>query len=316
MIRPFYYSDDKLFILDQRRLPAEESWLTCEDPSQVAEAIRTLAVRGAPAIGIAAAFGMALAARNGSMQAAARELIASRPTAVNLEWAVKRIMDLGTADYSCVRDEAQKIWDEEIAANESMARLALELFQDRPSYNILTHCNAGSLATGGMGTALGVIRGLHAAGKLKMVYADETRPLLQGARITAYELHKDGIPVTLNTDNMAGWLMQQGRIDAIVTGADRIAANWDAANKIGTYSLAVMARHHGIPMYIAAPVSTCDPATPTGADIVIEEREPQEVLGFGSARTAPDVKVYNPAFDVTPHELITAIITENEIIKP
>ncbi len=323
MIKPFYFDNRALFILDQRRLPREEVWLKCEYAAQVADAIKTLAVRGAPAIGIAAAYGMVLAGSDGSakLEDAARALMASRPTAVNLEWAVRRMLakvagiEPGTV-YEVLKAEADLIWEEEIEANRVMARNAMELFPGDKEYTILTHCNAGALATGGMGTALGIIRQLHAEGRLAGVYADETRPLLQGARITAYELEKDGIPVTLITDNMAGWVMRQGRIDAVVVGADRIAANHDAANKIGTYSLAVLADYHKIPFYIAAPVSTCDPQTAEGDAIIIEERAADEVLGFSACRTAPDVGVFNPAFDVTPHALITAIITERAIIRP
>ena len=319
MIKPFEYVDGVFKILDQRELPAREVWLDCVEEYQVAEAIKTLAVRGAPAIGIAAAYGLALAAGHGRLESAAELLVAARPTAVNLAWAVKRVLS-ATADAAdlpaAVLSEAAAIWAEEIAANERMAELALELFPAGRTYNILTHCNAGALATGGIGTALGVIRALKQAGRLGRVYADETRPLLQGARLTAYELDRDGIEVVLITDNMAGWAMHQGLVDAVVVGADRIAANFDTANKIGTYSVSILAREHGLPFYVAAPQSTFDPATPDGHAIVIEERGRQEVLGFGRERTAPDVNVFNPAFDVTPSANITAFITETGLIRP
>lgn len=323
MIRPFYYKDRTFFILDQRRLPVEETWMECSRADQVADAIKTLAVRGAPAIGIAAAYGLALAAVSGgnALNEAADLLVRSRPTAVNLEWAVKRVLavanDHQSKDlYTLVVAEAEAIWEEEIRANENMARLGANLFKEGRGYSVLTHCNAGSLATGGMGTAVGVIRKLHEQGKLVQVYMDETRPLLQGARITAYEMKSHGIPATLITDNMAGWLMKLGHVDAVIVGADRIARNLDAANKIGTYSLAVLADAHKIPFYIAAPKSTFDPDTSSGEDIIIEERDEKEVLFFHGVRCAPDVSVCNPAFDVTPHELITAIITEEGIYKP
>ena len=323
MIKPFYYKDNTFFILDQRQLPGKETWIECSRADQVAHAIKTLAVRGAPAIGIAAAYGLALAAPQGrkALEEAADLLIRSRPTAVNLEWAVKRVLASLNAHekddlITLIASEARDIWDEEIRANESMALLGADLFKQGRRYSVLTHCNAGSLATGGIGTALGVIRKLHEQGKLDQVYMDETRPLLQGARITAYEMKSDDIPATLITDNMAGWLMKLGRIDAVIVGADRIAQNLDAANKIGTYSLAVLADAHNIPLYIAAPKSTFDPDCASGEDIIIEERGDKEVLCFHSVRSAPDVAVYNPAFDVTPHELITAIITEEGVYTP
>ncbi len=323
MIKPFSYKDGIFSILDQRQLPHEEVWIACTTAERVADAIKTLAVRGAPAIGIAAAYGLALAAPlgRGALEEAAGILLRSRPTAVNLEWALRRVLaavnsypgdDLSRA----VLLEAQEIWEEEIRANEAMATLGAGLFPDGRRYAVLTHCNAGSLATGGMGTAIGVIRRLHEQGKLERVYMDETRPLLQGARITAYEMKSDGIPATLITDNMAGWLMKLGRIDAVIVGADRIAKNLDAANKIGTYSLAVLADAHHIPFYIAAPKSTFDPYTATGEDIVIEERDEHEVRCFKGVPCAPDVPAFNPAFDVAPHELITAIITQEKIFTP
>jgi len=323
MIRPFYYLEGTFHILDQRLLPLEEKWIECTSAGEVAEAIRTLAVRGAPAIGIAAAYGLVLAARKGRVELvrSAGLLISARPTAVNLSWAVNRLMerareikDEELADS--LEKEAGSVWDEEIAANRAMARFGSELFLEGKQYSVLTHCNAGSLATGGMGTAIGVIRALHENGRLAMVYMDETRPLLQGARITAYELEKDGIPCTLITDSMAGWLMKLGRVDAVIVGADRIAKNYDAANKVGSYGLSVLAGAHGIPFYIAAPRSTFDPEALSGKDIPIEERAAEEVLAFQGRRSAPDVRVFNPSFDVVPHTLITAIITENGVICP
>lgn len=321
MIRPFYYEDGIFYILDQRLLPNEQGWMACTSAKQVADAIKTLAVRGAPAIGIAAAYGLALAATLGrkALEEAAGLLISARPTAVNLEWAVRRVLaaaDLGSDLALSVLTEAQKIWGEEIRANESMAAIGSGLFKEGLKYNVLTHCNAGALATGGMGTAVGVIRKLHEQGKLERVYMDETRPLLQGARITAFEMVSENIPATLITDSMAGWLMRLGQIDAVIVGADRIAKNLDAANKIGTYSLAVLAAAHKIPFYIAAPMSTFDPETPTGEEIIIEQRDEKEVTSFHGMACAPEVEVFNPSFDVTPHSLITAIITEEKVFTP
>lgn len=323
MIRPFYFQDNTFHILDQRLLPLEEQWIHCASADDVAQAIRTLAVRGAPAIGIAAAYGLVLAARQGRphVERASRVLVDARPTAVNLPWAVRRCMEkvCGSKDhelYEKLKHEAEAIWAEEVAANETMASLGSGLFDEGHARSVLTHCNAGSLATGGMGTAIGVIRRMHEQGKLDMVYMDETRPLLQGARITAYELKADGIPCTLITDSMAGWLMKLERVHAVIVGADRIAANLDAANKVGSYSLAVLAHAHGIPFYIAAPRSTFDMDTSSGDDITIEERDPEEVLTFHGVASAPRVRVFNPAFDVVPHRLITAIITETGVLRP
>jgi methylthioribose-1-phosphate isomerase len=323
MISPFSFENGTFRILDQRALPNEEKWLDCVSADQVSNAIKTLAVRGAPAIGIAAAFGCALAAKYGraEMEKASKILASARPTAVNLAWAVGR-MSQALKDYpddffadAAIR-EAFDIWEEERLANESMAKLGAALFKKGKSVKVLTHCNAGSLATGGIGTAVGIIRKLRSQGKLERVYMDETRPLLQGARITAYEMIKDGIPATLITDSMAGWLMKLGKIDAVIVGADRIARNFDTANKIGTYSLAVLAKAHGIPFYVAAPTSTFDPDAETGDRIVIEEREASEVLSFNGQPCAPEVDVFNPAFDLTDHGLITAIVTDKEIFYP
>jgi methylthioribose-1-phosphate isomerase len=323
MISPFTYENDTFSILDQRSLPGEEKWIVCKNATQVANAIKTLAVRGAPAIGIAAAFGCALEARNGraDLEKASRLLIKARPTAVNLAWAVDRVTQ-AMKDYpddflaDAALREAFDIWEEERLANEAIAKLGASLFKRGKAYTLLTHCNAGSLATGGIGTALGVIKVLRSQGKLERVYMDETRPLLQGARITAYEMDREGIPSTLITDSTAGWLMKLGRIDAVIVGADRIARNFDTANKIGTYSLAVLAKAHGIPFYVAAPASTFDQKTETGAQITIEERGGDEVRTFHGQACATEVDVFNPAFDVTGHELITAIITEKEIFHP
>jgi methylthioribose-1-phosphate isomerase len=323
MIKPFYYEDDTFFILDQRRLPLDEAWIPCRTAEEVEECIRTLAVRGAPAIGIAAAYGLVLAATRdrAGIEKAADMLVNARPTAVNLSWAVRRCravlrLSAGSPPAQALLQEAQAIWQEEMAANESMATHGTRLFDQGRRYSILTHCNAGSLATGGIGTAVGVIRRLHEQDKLKMVYMDETRPLLQGARITAYELMKDSIPCTLITDSMAGWAMKLGRVDAVIVGADRIARNMDAANKVGSYSLAVLAHAHSLPFYIAAPRSTFDPDTSTGADIPIEERDGDEVRTFFGTRSAPRVDAFNPCFDIVPYTLITAIITEDGVIEP
>jgi methylthioribose-1-phosphate isomerase len=301
-----------LFLLDQRLLPGQEVWLECRTASEVAAAIRDMVVRGAPAIGISAAFGLAMAARNGEdLEAAAAELRRARPTAVNLAWAVDRMM----AHPGDLTAEAERILAEDIAANRAMGRFGAELLGG--SATVLTHCNAGALATGGYGTALGVIRAAIESGKRVAVFADETRPYLQGARLTAWELQRDGIDVTLITDNMAGHFFQQGQFDAVIVGADRIAANGDTANKIGTYTVAVLAHAHGVPFYVAAPVSTIDPACPNGAGIPIEERSSDEVTEMHGSRIAPrGVSARHPAFDVTPARLISAIITERGVLRP
>ncbi|MDX6467308.1 MAG: methylthioribose-phosphate isomerase [Gaiellaceae bacterium] len=288
-------------VLDQRRLPLEEVELVCETAAGVAEAIRTLAVRGAPAIGVAAAYGMALTALRGDdLDAAERELASSRPTAVNLFWALEQMR----GDPTPAR--ARALHAEEVDRCRRMAAHAAELFA--PGTRALTHCNAGGLATGGYGSAVGALRAAWERGLLASVLVDETRPLLQGARLTAWELEAAGIPHAVIADSAAASLMARGEVDLIITGADRIAANGDTANKIGTYSLAVLAKHHSIPFYVVAPTSTVDPATHTGADIPIEERDPAEVTARFSAR--------NPAFDVTPADLITAIVTEEGIRHP
>ena len=320
------WNHDALSLLDQTRLPLEERWLPCTDYRQVVRAIRTMVVRGAPAIGVAAAYATVLAAREGAgtpdfaafMARAREELASSRPTAVNLFWALDRMEACWRAwgpDLPRLEREAQAIHREDLEMNRAMGRFGADLVPQ--GARILTHCNAGALATGGYGTALGVIRAAHAQGKVAMVYADETRPLLQGARLTAYELAADHIPVTLICDDMAGALMARGQVDLVVVGCDRMAANGDFANKIGTYSLAVLARHHHIPFYTALPSSTVDLSLPDGRGIPVEERGPEEVSSFAGRRTGPEgVPVWNPSFDVTPHQLLTGIITERGVLTP
>lgn len=311
-VTPLRWDGNTLFLLDQRLLPLEEKWVPCNSASEVAEAIKTMVVRGAPAIGVSAAFGMAMASRGGDdLQRAADELKRSRPTAVNLAWAVDRML---AHDGDAVA-EAERILEQDVEACRAMGRHGAELLGVNTT--VLTHCNAGALATGGYGTALGVIRAAVESGRSVAVYADETRPYLQGARLTAWELQRDGIDVTLITDNMAGHFFQHGKFDAVIVGADRIAANGDTANKIGTYTVAVLASAHGVPFYIAAPVSTIDPQCPSGAEIPIEERSAQEVVEISGARIAPEgIGVRHPAFDVTPARLITAIITERGVLRP
>ncbi|HYO75249.1 MAG TPA: S-methyl-5-thioribose-1-phosphate isomerase [Thermoanaerobaculia bacterium] len=310
-VTPIRWDGRTLFLLDQRLLPREEVWVACNTADEVAEAIATMIVRGAPAIGVSAAFGMALAARAGDdLQRAAETLKRSRPTAVNLAWAVDRMLASGNDPVA----EAEQILEEDVAANRAMGRFGAELLG--VTSTVLTHCNAGALATGGYGTALGVIRAAIESGRQVAVFADETRPYLQGARLTAWELQRDGIDVTLITDNMSGHFFQQGKFDAVIVGADRIAANGDTANKIGTYTVAVLAHAHGVPFYVAAPLSTIDPACPTGAEIPIEERSANEVVELNGTRVAPEgISVRHPAFDVTPARLITAIITERGVLR-
>jgi methylthioribose-1-phosphate isomerase len=319
-LRPVLYdeSSDAVRLLDQRLLPGEETWLALPSADAVAEAIRGLAVRGAPAIGVAAAYALACEARRGAsrpaLEAAAERLILARPTAVNLAWAVRRMSGRFSDGASALLREAHAIRDEDEAACRRIGELGAALIPDKA--RILTHCNAGALATAGYGTALGVVRAAFEAGKGVTVFAGETRPFLQGARLTAWELQRDGIPVTLLTDGMAGWLMQRGEIACVVVGADRIAANGDVANKIGTYALAVLARHHALPFYVAAPWSTVDLATPSGAAIPIEERESDEVVILSGRRIAPaGVLARYPAFDVTPAALVTAIVTERGVAR-
>jgi methylthioribose-1-phosphate isomerase len=291
----------KVVLLDQRRLPEEEVELECTSAADVVDAIRTLAVRGAPAIGVAAAYALALAAERGEdLDAAAAALAASRPTAVNLAWALEQMRDEPTPQ------RARALHAQEVERCRAMAAHAAELFG--PGTRALTHCNAGGLATGGYGSAVGALRAAWERGLLAHVWVDETRPLLQGSRLTAWELEVAGIPHAVIADSAAASLMASGEVDCVVTGADRIAANGDTANKIGTYSLAVLAAHHGIPFYVVAPTSTVDPATPSGAEIPIEERAGEEISSRFPAR--------NPAFDVTPAELITAIVTEQGVRQP
>lgn len=300
---------DRLELLDQRRLPEETVYLECSTAAQTAAAIRDMVVRGAPAIGCAAAFGIALDAKRGANLAEAETILAeSRPTAVNLFWALARMR--GAADPEA---EALAIYTEDIAANRAMGALGAALLPG--SARIMTYCNAGALATAGHGTALGVIRSARDAGKRIAVIASETRPYLQGARLTAWEMVEENIPVTLIADNMAGHLMSRGEIDLVIVGADRIAANGDAANKIGTYGVAVLARRHGLPFYVAAPSSTFDLSIPDGSQIPIEERPLEEVTGYRGVRWAAEgVAVRNPAFDVTPAGLISALITERGVL--
>jgi len=318
-------------MIDQRRLPAEELYLRCRDHREVAAAIKDMAIRGAPAIGVAAGLGIALGVRRSAAEGAnlatefegiCGDLARTRPTAVNLFWAIERMrrrfQELRPQGGAVLRDgllaEALAIHAEDVAACQRMGDLGAELLP--ADARVLTHCNAGALATAGYGTALGVIRSAARLGKLRHVLADETRPYLQGARLTAWELMRDGIPVTLITDSMAGHMMARGEVNAVVVGADRIAANGDVANKIGTYSVAVLAKENGIPFYVAAPISTIDLATPTGERIPIEERAPEEVTHHAGTRLAPEgVGVRNPAFDVTPARYVTAIVCERGVAR-
>lgn len=302
-------------MLDQRVLPGREDWLSLSSYEEVVDAIRDMAVRGAPAIGVAAAYGMALAALKGEDKATAKAALAgSRPTAVNLFWALDRIDALPSWSYEEVLREAQEIEQEDLEMNRAIGRHGAALIQ--PNWNVLTICNTGALATAGHGTALGVIRSAHAEGKNIHVYSCETRPRQQGLRLTAYELVKEGIPFHSIADGAAGSLMRLGKVDCVIAGADRIAANGDTANKIGTYSLAVLAKHHGLPFFIAAPSSTLDPSLRNGDAIPIEERSAEELTHIEGVCTAPEgCPVYNPAFDVTPGELIDAIITERGVAR-
>jgi methylthioribose-1-phosphate isomerase len=333
VIVPLRWAGDRLVLLDQTRLPVEEVERGCATWAEVADCIRTLVVRGAPAIGVAAAFGVALAARQSGardfeglladLEEAIKGLGATRPTAVNLFWALERMRRLILAGRGRPLDEiragllteAQAILDQDLAANRAMGAHGAALVP--AGARILTHCNAGALATAGYGTALGVIRAAHAQGKVALVWVDETRPVMQGSRLTAWELVKEDIPHRLISDVAAASVMKSGEVDLVVTGADRIAANGDTANKIGTYGVAVLARHHGIPFYVAAPFSTVDPAIASGASIVIEERDPAEVRQLGGRQTAPaESSVYNPAFDVTPARYVSAIVTEKGVLRP
>jgi len=302
-VEPIRWRGDRLDLIDQRLLPGETTYISCRSAADVAAAIRDMVVRGAPAIGCAAAFGVVLG--RGTPEAYAL-LAASRPTAVNLFWALERMRRAGGTEA-----EARAIYDEDIAANRAMGAHGAALIP--PGARILTYCNTGALATAGHGTALGVVR--SAKDKGISVIACETRPYLQGARLTAWECVQEGIPCTLITDNMAGHLMSRGEADLVIVGADRIAANGDAANKIGTYTLSVLARRHGLPFYVAAPLSTFDFSIPDGSAIDIEERPAAEVTGYRGVRWAPEgVRVRNPAFDVTPADLITAVICEKGVV--
>jgi methylthioribose-1-phosphate isomerase len=331
LFSPMRWEGPGLRLLDQTRLPIEEVWIDCETPEQVADAIRCLAVRGAPAIGVAAAYGLVLGLRTvrdperlaERFEEVSRLLGSTRPTAVNLRWALergRRVFEESAASgpetvTRALLDWARELHAEDVRVNRRIGEHGAKLFA--PGTRVLTHCNAGALATAGYGTAIGVITSAWEQGNVGQVWVDETRPLLQGARLTAWELKKLGIPFRLVTDNSAGALMSQGLVDRIVVGADRIAANGDTANKIGTYTVAVLAHRHQIPFYIAAPLSTIDRATPTGRDIPIEERRADEVTEVFGRRVAPDdTPALNFAFDVTPAELITAIITEAGVIEP
>lgn len=325
------FRDGALVLLDQRKLPREEVYLECRTEGEVAEAVKTMVVRGAPAIGIAAGYGIALAAvrhagsgpvaQREALEGAARMLAATRPTAVNLFWAIEKMMahvDKSDSAPETLAGEllrlACEMHEEDAAVCRRIGDLGAGLLPEGSS--VLTHCNAGALATAGYGTAGGVIRSGFRDGRVREVYVDETRPFLQGARLTAWELNRDGIPVVLITDSMAAHCMRLGKIDAIVVGADRVAANGDVANKIGTYGLAVLAREHGVPFYVAAPTSTIDTESKGGADIPIEERPEEEVRSFGGVPVAPEgVRVYNPAFDVTPARFVDALVTESGVVR-
>ncbi|MGE0495788.1 MAG: S-methyl-5-thioribose-1-phosphate isomerase [Vulcanimicrobiota bacterium] len=326
-MRPIEWREDHVTLIDQRLLPLEEVWVRCQDYREVARAIREMWIRGAPAIGIAAAYGLALtavhhdgdaASLKAALADASRVLAATRPTAVNLFWALERVEKAAQRGASLEEmrrlavDEARQLASEDEEMCRSIGRHGAELIPQ--GARVLTHCNAGALATGDYGTALGVIRA--ARDRLSMVWVDETRPFLQGARLTAWELVNEKIPCKLICDNMAGHFMSRGQVDAVVVGADRVTASGDVANKIGTYTLAVLCRYHDIPFYVAAPYSTIDMSLQAGADIPIEERPSDEVTDFGARRVAPlEVEVANPAFDVTPSELVTALITERGVLK-
>jgi methylthioribose-1-phosphate isomerase len=334
-MRTVFWQDGAVKLIDQTRLPSEFVILECHDWQEVAETIRTMKLRGAPAIGVAAAYGLALAARQSQattpatllaeLEDAAKGLRATRPTAVNLAWGLQRLLrraqalaNSGTtvdAIRAALLAEAEQMAEEDVATNRRMGVYGATLIPD--GARILTHCNTGALATVDYGTALGVIRTAHEQGKRLHVWVDETRPYLQGARLTTWELQQLGIPFTLITDNMAGHFMQRGQVDMVFVGGDRVAANGDTANKIGTYSLAVLAQAHGLPFYVVVPTSSIDLTIPDGAHIPIEERSPEEVTHFRGLRIAPEgVAAAHPAFDVTPQRLITAIVTERGIVRP
>jgi methylthioribose-1-phosphate isomerase len=334
-IYPVQWQNNQVLLIDQTRLPDEYTTVVISNSEEMARAIKTMIVRGAPAIGVAAAYGMYLGAREISteqpdvfftqLEVVAQTLRETRPTAVNLFWAISRILQtahqsVGSVDQIKAKllKTAQEIQQEDLETCQAIGKNGLSVLPTQPNQlRILTHCNAGALATAGYGTALGVIRAAWSANRLLRVYADETRPRLQGAKLTAWECVQEGIPVTLLTDNMAAHCMKQGMIDAVIVGADRIAANGDTANKIGTYGLAVISKMHNIPFFVAAPLSTIDFNLSNGEEIPIEEREPSEVYQIGETSICPKgVDFYNPAFDVTPAELITAIITEKGAVKP
>ncbi len=328
----FRWTGDCLLLLDQRQLPQEEVWVTCRTVEEVAGAIRAMVTRGAPLIGITAAFGMVLAARQAqqaemplfpTLEHAAQILLAARPTAVNLRWAVERMRRVAGETITLpldefvtrLEEEAVAIFREDLEANKRIGELGASLLPN--GVRVLTHCNTGALAVSDWGTALGVIRTAYRQGKVQFVWVDETRPFLQGARLTAWELLKEGIPFKVIVDGAAPWLIQKGWVDAVIVGADRIARNGDVANKIGTYMLAIAARRHGIPFFVAAPTSTLDITLSSGAEIPIEERDEEEVLRWHNVQVAPEgAHAFNPAFDVTPAELVTAIITERGIAYP
>jgi methylthioribose-1-phosphate isomerase len=335
MLPTIEWKDDAVVMIDQRKLPATEAYVSCRTAQEVAKAIKTMVIRGAPAIGVAAAMGIALGMRRSKatgtkqftteFQKLCDLMAATRPTAVNLFWAIEQMKkvfaDAAQGGRSVeeikqrLEDEARRIHDEDVDSCRTMGAFGAALVPDEA--RILTHCNAGALATAGYGTALGVIRAAAEQGKKVAVLADETRPFLQGARLTAWELVKDGIDTTVITDNMAGAMMRLGHVDLVVVGADRIAANGDVANKIGTYGVAVLAKEHGIPFYVAAPISTIDLSTPDGSKIPIEERNDREVTHVGASRLTPEgARIRNPAFDVTPAKYVTAIITERGVARP
>ncbi|HEX6801368.1 MAG TPA: S-methyl-5-thioribose-1-phosphate isomerase [Candidatus Binatia bacterium] len=329
-VRTIEWKNDRVIMLDQRLLPHKEVYRVCRDYDEIAAAIRNMVIRGAPAIGVAAAMGVALGVLHATEKSFDREfervvltLGKTRPTAVNLFWALQRMREVYTRNRGrgvasvqrALKDEALKVYRDDIAANKLLGKYGAGLM--RNAKKIMTHCNAGALATAGYGTALGVLRALKESGSKFEVLVNETRPYLQGARLTAWELKKEKIPATLVTDNMAGYLMQKGRVDAVVVGCDRVAANGDVANKIGTYMIAVLAKRHGIPFYVAGPTSSIDINCPSGKDIPIEQRDPKEVSHmFGKPLAPKGTKVFNPAFDVTAQELVSAIITEKGVINP
>jgi methylthioribose-1-phosphate isomerase len=329
-VRTIEWKNDRVVMLDQRLLPHKEVYRVCRDYRQVADAIRQMVIRGAPALGVAAAMGVALGALKSKKKTFDRELgrilltlSKTRPTAANLFWALERMRDVYTVNRAqgidvvkrLLKAEALKIYQEDIAANKALGKFGARLLCH--SKRVMTHCNAGALATAGYGTALGVIRAMKESGKDVEVIVNETRPFLQGSRLTAWELRKEKIRATLVTDNMVGYLMQKGWVDAVVVGCDRVAANGDVANKIGTYTIAVLAQRHGVPFYVAGPTSSIDVHCASGADIPIEQRDPKEVSHiFGQPLAPKGVKILNPAFDITSQELIGAIITEKGVIYP